>query len=346
MSHISLYRKYRPQSFDQVLGQLETITSLQNIVRSGTPSHAYLFVGGRGTGKTSTARIFARELGVDSMDIHEIDAASYRGVEKMRELVMDVMTLPVLSPYKVYILDEVHMLTKDSFNTFLKTLEEPPAHVIFILATTELDKVLDTIISRCQVYHFKQPNRDTVSAMLIAGATAEGYTLDTDAAELISHGAQGAFRDAWGILERVITHTDTGAHITVAHVESTMGSAGSRAVLILDACHDRDLSKILGLLTEFRSSGGDSVVILDQIIHYVRCIMLVRFAPIVATDIMSGMDPDISGKIHTYAAEKNIFSAAMLSRLLSARDTADRSGLPYIPVELAFIEIFDSIENS
>jgi DNA polymerase-3 subunit gamma/tau len=157
MSHISLYRKYRPSNFDEVLGQEAIVATLQSALKSGNISHAYLFAGSRGTGKTSIARIFAKELGTSPNDIYEIDAASNNGVDEMRELTSGVNTLPFDSKYKVYILDEVHMLSKSSFNALLKTLEEPPAHVIFLLATTELHKVLDTVKSRCQVFEFKKP---------------------------------------------------------------------------------------------------------------------------------------------------------------------------------------------
>jgi DNA polymerase-3 subunit gamma/tau len=148
--HVSLYRKYRPTGFEQVVGQDHIVSVLKQSVEGGSPAHAYLFCGGRGIGKTSVARIFARALGTSENDIYEIDAASHTSVENIRELNEAVNTLPFDSKYKVYILDEVHMLSKSAFNAFLKTLEEPPKHVIFILATTEMDKLPETIVSRCQ----------------------------------------------------------------------------------------------------------------------------------------------------------------------------------------------------
>jgi len=152
MSHVSLYRKYRPQTWGEVLGQNSLVKALSSAIKSDQISHAYLFSGSRGTGKTSVARIFARELGTSANDIYEIDAASYRGINEMKELLAGVTTLPFDSKYKVYILDEAHQLTKEAFNALLKNLEEPPAHVIFILATTELYKILDTVKSRCQIF--------------------------------------------------------------------------------------------------------------------------------------------------------------------------------------------------
>jgi len=177
MSSIALYRKYRPDTFGDVLGQDAVVKSLTSALESGNVSHAYLFSGTRGTGKTSVARLFAKALGTSPNDIYEIDAASNNGVDEMRELTNGVSTLPFDSKYKVYILDEVHMLSKASFNALLKTLEEPPKHVIFILATTELHKVLDTVKSRCQVFEFKKPTAELLASFLTDGAKKEGVTL-------------------------------------------------------------------------------------------------------------------------------------------------------------------------
>src|SRR3989344_4156987 len=153
---VALYRKYRPTKFEDVIGQTHIISVLENEIKADRVSHAYLFSGSRGTGKTSVARIFASTLGVNPEDIYEIDAASNRGIDDIRAIRESVHTLPYSSKYKIYIVDEVHMLTKEAFNALLKTLEEPPAHVIFILATTEPHKLLDTVISRCEHFTFKR----------------------------------------------------------------------------------------------------------------------------------------------------------------------------------------------
>ncbi len=155
----SLYRKFRPSTFNEVIGQDHIVKALQGAIASDSISHAYLFSGSRGTGKTSMARIFAKELGTSEDDIYEIDAASHNSVEDIKELNEAVFTLPFRSKFKVYILDEAHMLSKSAWNAFLKTLEEPPHHVIFILATTELEKVPETILSRCQTFIFKKSSR-------------------------------------------------------------------------------------------------------------------------------------------------------------------------------------------
>lgn len=209
----ALYRKYRPMNWDQVVDQDNIVQSLQAEVAKVTggaqPHHAYLFAGSRGTGKTTLARIFAQQIGTASEDIYEIDAASNTSVEDIRNLTEGVYALPLVSKYKVYILDEVHMLSKSAFNAFLKTLEEPPKHVIFILATTELHKIPETIISRCQVFHFNTPTHDTLAQVIVAVAQKEGVNLSTEAARLVATVARGSFRDALSALQGVVGRAHT-----------------------------------------------------------------------------------------------------------------------------------------
>ena len=187
MQHLALYRKYRPAKFSEIVGQEAVVTALKGALKDGKISHAYLFAGSRGTGKTSIARIFARELGTTDKDTYEIDAASNRGIDDIRALRDAVQTLPFDSKYKIYILDEVHMLSKDAFNALLKTLEEPPAHVIFILATTEMQKLPETVISRCQVFEFKRPSVEILRKVISTAAKSEKITLDESSAETHRH---------------------------------------------------------------------------------------------------------------------------------------------------------------
>jgi DNA polymerase III subunit gamma/tau len=164
---IALYRKYRPKKWSDVLGQDHIVKVIESSIKLKRISHAYLFTGARGTGKTSIARILASEIGCKDEDLYEIDAASNRGIDDIREIKQSVSAQPFRSPYKVYIVDEVHMLTKEAFNALLKTLEEPPEYVIFILATTEPEKLPETVISRCQVFNFKRPGQNTLKEMLV-----------------------------------------------------------------------------------------------------------------------------------------------------------------------------------
>src|SRR5579872_489787 len=200
-----LYRKYRPTTFADVVGQDAVVKTLEAQVANGTVGHAYLFAGSRGTGKTSIARILAKQLGTTANDIYEIDAASKTSVDDIRELNESVNTLPFDSKYKVYILDEVHMLSKSASNAFLKTLEEPPAHVIFILATTETHKIPETILSRCEIHTFKKPNQETLKKVVMNVAKKEGYVIGESSAELIALLGDGSFRDTLGTLQKVLS---------------------------------------------------------------------------------------------------------------------------------------------
>lgn len=216
--HTSLYRKYRPSNFSEVLGQDHIISVLQKAIENKNPNHAYIFTGSRGVGKTSIARIFARELGVSEADIYEIDSASYTGVDNIRELIESATVLPMQSPYKVYILDEVHMLSKNAFNAFLKGLEEPPKHVIYILATTELNKLLDTIISRCEVHNFKKPSIEILSQVIKDVVDKERLSIDDESTKLIAMSGDGSFRDTLSVLQKVIATCNTFKIENIEHI--------------------------------------------------------------------------------------------------------------------------------
>jgi len=268
-THTSLYRKYRPHTFADVVGQDHIVRVLKSAIEQKTPHHAYLFTGTRGIGKTSIARIFAKELGVDPVDITEIDAASYTGVDNVRELTESAMTLPFLSPYKVYILDEVHMLSKAAFNAFLKGLEEPPRHVIYILATTELNKLPDTVVSRCEVHTFRTPNVDILQKVVVNVADKESYSIDEDSARLIAMTGDGSFRDTLGVLQKVISSIE-GKNISIDKTEYIIGSTKVSVIDELVRLAIAGDSDIVNVLDTIRASNTDSKLLYDMYVEKLR----------------------------------------------------------------------------
>ncbi|MES2986203.1 MAG: DNA polymerase III subunit gamma/tau [Patescibacteria group bacterium] len=268
-THTSLYRKYRPASFADISGQDHIVRVLQSAIEKKTPHHAYLFTGTRGVGKTSIARIFAKELGVEPEDITEIDAASYTGVDNVRELTESAMTLPFLSPYKVYILDEVHMLSKAAFNAFLKGLEEPPRHVIYILATTELSKLPDTIISRCEVHTFQTPSLHTLGTVVNDVCKKEGYSIDTDSVILIAMTGDGSFRDTLGVLQKVMSSIE-GKKISLDKVEYIIGTPKVTSIdTLVDMAISKD-EKVSDVLDEIRGTNTDGKLMYDMYVEKLR----------------------------------------------------------------------------
>lgn len=273
--HIALYRKYRPQSFDDVVGQDTIVELLQSTIKQKKISHAYLFCGGRGTGKTTVARIFARDIGCNPEDIIEIDAASNRGIDEIRELREAVRTAPFSSPYKVYIIDEAHMLTKEAANALLKTLEEPPSHVIFILATTDPEKLPATITSRCQRIVFKSPDITTLASRLQYVAKEEGKNIDMATAELVAAHGKGSYRDALGVLEQVITTSKK--NITQDEVVAFLGVTDKETVLkLLEAVCKKDVKNIANLFNVLEGSNGIALKTYDDFVEMVRIGLLSR----------------------------------------------------------------------
>ncbi|MFW0871079.1 MAG: DNA polymerase III subunit gamma/tau [Patescibacteria group bacterium] len=274
----TLYRKYRPHTFDEVRGQEEVVNTLQKQIANESIAHAYLFSGGRGTGKTSIARIFARELGTHDQDIYEIDAASNRGINEIRTLRDGVVNRPFYSPYKVYIIDEVHMLTKEAFNALLKTLEEPPMHAIFILATTEKHKVLDTILSRCQVYDFRLGERDTLAQMVVRVAQEEGYTIDQEAAQYIARKGNGSYRDTLSYLQKILA---TGKkEISLADIQSIYGGRSeSFSFTLIEAIDKKDKEALMVGYSEYigTHTEGDYQGLLEEMLALTRSVLLLRY---------------------------------------------------------------------
>lgn len=336
--HQTLYRAYRPSTFAEVRGQDQVTGVLEKAIKNKKIAHAYLFCGTRGTGKTSVARILARELGVSDKDLYEMDAASNRGIDDIRGLREGVYAMPFESPYKFYIIDEAHMLTKDAWNAFLKTLEEPPAHAIFVLATTERDKVPDTIQSRCEMYTFKQPTREVLTEIVTDVAKKEGYALEKSAAELVALLAEGSFRDALSILQKVLA-VSKDKKINVDEVEAVSGAPRGELVRqLLSALGKKDVTNALATMETAVKENMDARVLAKLLIHRMRIVLLLRYAPDLAQSLaheLTEADMDVAVEL---SALRNVNSDA-LRILLEAYGRMAYAAVPHLPLELAIIDI-------
>ncbi|HUO56345.1 MAG TPA: DNA polymerase III subunit gamma/tau [Candidatus Paceibacterota bacterium] len=336
--HATLYRAYRPQDFGEVRGQEHIVETLERSIKNGKIAHAYLFSGGRGTGKTSVARILAKALGVSDKDLYEIDAASNRGIDDIRALREGVYAMPFNSPYKFYIIDEAHMLTKEAWNALLKTLEEPPRHAIFVLATTERDKVPDTIQSRCEVYSFRQPTREILAEIITDVAKSEGYSLESAGSELIALLAEGSFRDGLSILQKVLSVAQ-GKKISVEDVELVSGAPRGEIVrTILSAIAKKDVTNALAGLQSAVSENMDARVLAKLLIQRLRVVLLLRFAPDLAKELSSELTEADLTLAREIAHEKGI-SSETLRTLLEAHGRMAYAVVPHLPLELAIIDI-------
>lgn len=334
-----LYRKYRPKSWKDVTGQEAIVTVLSNEIKLGTMAHAYLFAGSRGTGKTSVARIFASEVGTSPNDIYEIDAASNTSVDDIRALNEGVHTLPFESKYKVYILDEAHMLSKSAWNAFLKTLEEPPTHVIFILATTELEKVPETVQSRCQTFIFKRPNQKILRDFALHISKEEGRKLEPEAAELISLLGDGSFRDTHGILEKVFS-SSAEKQIKREEVEKVTGAPRAGLVRdVLASVVERNLEKGMKAIAEARRDNADMKIFARLVLEHLRYLFLVRLKAGLDDYILEETSEDDFKFLKSLAdkADKHL-TADILIKFIEASESAGRTSIPELPLEIALAE--------
>ncbi|OGI67308.1 DNA polymerase III, subunit gamma and tau [Candidatus Nomurabacteria bacterium RIFCSPLOWO2_01_FULL_41_12] len=366
MHDLALYRKYRPKSFKEVLGQNHIVDVLESSVETNKVSHAYLFVGSRGTGKTSVARIFANKIGVSVNDLYEIDAASNRGIEDIKELRDGARVLPFDSKYKVYIIDEVHMLSKDAWGALLKTLEEPPKHVIFMLATTEFHKVPETIISRCQVFVFKKASDAISKKMLIDVAKKEGFELDAGSAELLAILGDGSFRDALGELQKVLnfigkdkktpnqSKLGTG-QVKREDVEKITGAPKTALVNdFISAIAEKNIEKGIMAVRKAAEANLDMKLYFKLIIEKFRVAIILRYAPKLEEEMAGDLgeedlkflkalvktDPERKPSA-SYGAGKegHLFTSSTLAILLEAYQNIDNAFISELPLELALVKI-------
>jgi DNA polymerase-3 subunit gamma/tau len=342
MSEIALYRKYRPASFADVLGQEHIVKVLEGALKLGHVSHAYLLHGSRGTGKTTIARIIASKLNTADEDIIEIDAASNRGIDDIRELREGVTTLPFRSKYKIYIIDEVHMLTKEAWNALLKTLEEPPAHVIFILATTELDKVPETIISRCQVFTFKKPSVAVLTELVQHVAKEEGFSIESAGAELLATLGDGSFRDTHGILQKIFSFSKD-KKISLKEIEAVTGApSGTLVNRFIESLATRDVSIGLEALSHAREQNIDMELFLKLALLKLRVALLLRFAPDMKDELLKAMTEDDRTFILGILKEKGgAINSQTLETLLEAGEMVKYASVKTLPIELALVKILE-----
>jgi len=340
--NIALYRKYRPESFEEVIGQDHIVKAISGSLKQGKVAHAYLLCGPRGTGKTTVARIIAHELGTSVNDIYEMDAASNRGIDDVREIRENVRTLPFDSKYKIYILDEVHMFTKDAWNALLKTIEEPPEHVIFILATTELEKVPETIISRCQSFIFKKPNDAILSQVITNTAKKEGFKLEEGGAELIAILADGAFRDALGTLQKVISFSKDKV-VSIKEIEEITGAPNITLVdNFLNAIAENDIEKGFASIERAVSQNIEMEVYIKMILYKLRYALMLRFVPSTKESIKNAIsERDLEYLEGLVSSKPEHISSATLATLLEAYQSLRNSVISQLPLELALVKILN-----
>lgn len=340
MSELALYRKYRPVIFDDVLGQQEIISILKREIETKAVSHAYLFSGGRGTGKTTVARIFATAVGCKPSDLYEIDGASNRTIDDIRALREAVMTTPFESPYKVYIIDEVHMLTKEAFNALLKTLEEPPAHVIFILATTNKEKLPDTIISRCQAFVFRDPTLDELKKFVLTISKKEKVTIDGPSADIIAMFGDGSYRDTLSVLEKVLVgaknkdlDADTVARIVGAPTHDLVNR-------VLESIESGDISDGLSAIRSAKDEHVDMKVYLRLILQKMRVVLMLRYDKNAETKYKDEFTTDDMLLLVQFASSPSKkINSSVLNIFLDATREIGFSTIPTLPIELALIKV-------
>lgn len=362
---LAIYRKYRPATFDELLGQELTVRILKEAAKTGRLAHAYLFSGPRGTGKTTTARLIAKIANCETrasdpnfrakgepcnrcdacreidegrhLDVIEIDAASNRGIDEMRDLKEHVRAAPTKGQSKIFIIDEAHQLTKDAWNALLKTLEEPPPEVILILATTEVEKVPPTITSRTQMFHFRSVTRDEIADKLASIAKREAITVNEEALDLIAAAAEGSFRDAESLFDQLITFK--GKVFTVEDVEAMIGKvAFMKLAAFVELLLTKDLEGALARVEEIQDGGYSLLQFTKDVIQYLRRVAVLSYQPAMEKKFAAELTDDHLMTLKTHA---KLFKPAHLDLLkvfIKAYSQMRYSQFPLIPLEVAVVE--------
>jgi len=363
MQNLVLYRKYRPKSFSEVIGQEHVVRTLKNAIEAGTVSHAYLFSGPRGSGKTSIARILAKAVNCESrkgaepcnkcpacmeidqgraMDLVEIDAASNRGVDEMRELREGIGFSPSRLKYKVFIIDESHQLTKEASNALLKTLEEPPSHAIFILATTEASKMIPTIVSRCQRFDFRKLTSEEIVKKLETIVKAEKTKVQKQALDLIASAATGSARDAESLLDQVLTYGAAAQkeEIEAEEIKNLLGLVDVNLIAeLVDLIIARKVKEAIGFLNEIFKKGKDPQEFTKSLISYLRQVLILQINPDLIDEAVIALTKEEKEKMQLQVKtfkEENLRRALRL--FLKAENEMKYSFIPQLPLELAVIE--------
>lgn len=358
MAYQAIYRKWRPAVFEDVVGQQHITKTLQNQLKTGKLSHAYLFCGTRGTGKTTVAKILAKAINCQNpkdgspcnecavcrgisdgtvMDVFEIDAASNNGVDNIREIIEDSKYVATEAKYRVYIIDEVHMLSQGAFNALLKTLEEPPAHTVFILATTEAHKVPQTILSRCQRFDFKRIRSEDIIRRMREIAMGEGLSITDDAYSLLAQLADGSMRDGLTILERCVA--ETGGSLSYETVSEALGISGNAPLFdMADAVNSADSAKIFEIIEKLMSDGMDLNNFISNLIEHYRNLLICK----VTDNAQNIIDREAGELVRLKAqAERTSFEklSSAISSLSSARNEAKWVSEPRVMYELALVKL-------